>query len=322
MPHREQVKIQEEEQGMVGDGGGQKGEKNSFYGKKHTEESKQKMRIARGKQKIVHSEETKKKMSEAQKGRTFSEETKQKMRDAAKKRCANPEWKKRMSDAQKRSRAEGRATHLPPVLRGKESPNYGKKITEETRERMSIAAKRRGGHLHTEESRQKISEGNARAIKDRIRKYLFKVKSPCGGMVPCRTVQEERLANAICYQQGVKSVTGEDKNDWVSYEIDGQRRQTVADFMVTRSDGQIVVVEGKDPTSLYIPRERARFHTMWRYCQEMGYKMILALNNRPMPDMYKGPFVTQEFADLAMGGKIRVRKMETNSSSQASKKSE
>lgn len=47
-----------------------KGDNNPFYGK-------------------FHSEETKQKMSESHKGRTFSEESRRKMSEAAKRRCAN-----------------------------------------------------------------------------------------------------------------------------------------------------------------------------------------------------------------------------------------
>ena len=55
------------------------GEKNGFYGKSHTEESKQKIREARTGRK--HSEETKQKLREASTNRKHSEETKQKLRE-------------------------------------------------------------------------------------------------------------------------------------------------------------------------------------------------------------------------------------------------
>ena len=52
------------------------GEKNNFYGKKHTEESKRKMREARLGTK--HTEESKIKMREAKLGTKLTEETKRK----------------------------------------------------------------------------------------------------------------------------------------------------------------------------------------------------------------------------------------------------
>ena len=76
-----------------GDGGSFPGELNYMYGRTHTEEAKEKIREARAKQKIEHSEEWKQKMSEKFKGRkkpprldgspdVHSEETKEKIRQA------------------------------------------------------------------------------------------------------------------------------------------------------------------------------------------------------------------------------------------------
>lgn len=60
---------------------GNRGVFNAFYGKKHTEETKQIIREKRAKQILVpHTEETKKKISETLKGHYVSEESKQKMR--------------------------------------------------------------------------------------------------------------------------------------------------------------------------------------------------------------------------------------------------
>lgn len=60
------------------------GEKHPMYGKKHSEETKQKIRESmKGKQQCLgkrHSEETKRKISQSLKGKKHSEETKQKMK--------------------------------------------------------------------------------------------------------------------------------------------------------------------------------------------------------------------------------------------------
>ena len=53
---------------------------NAFYGKKHTEETKQVIREKRKLQVIKHTERSKKLLSESLKGHYVSEETKQKMR--------------------------------------------------------------------------------------------------------------------------------------------------------------------------------------------------------------------------------------------------
>ena len=62
-----------------GDGfkGNHSGEKNPFFGRHHTEESKNKMRLAH-KGKVI-SKETREKISESLKGRVYSEETKRKL---------------------------------------------------------------------------------------------------------------------------------------------------------------------------------------------------------------------------------------------------
>jgi hypothetical protein len=72
----------------------------ALLGKKHTYERRQAISKAMtGNRRASPSEEARKNLSVALKGRTFSEETKAKMSAAAKRRCAKPEWK---ADAAKR----------------------------------------------------------------------------------------------------------------------------------------------------------------------------------------------------------------------------
>ena len=73
---------------------------------------------------LVHSEESKRKLSEANKGKKLSEET-----------------KKKMSEAKK----------------GKNHPMYGKKVSDETKRKMSEANK---GKKFSEETKRKLSEAN------------------------------------------------------------------------------------------------------------------------------------------------------------------
>lgn len=87
-----------------------------------------------------HSEETKRKQSEASKGKPKSEEAKENMRKAWEKRRLTPvseETRKKQSEAQKKR-------HL-------EYP-----VSEETRQKLSEA---REGYTHSEETKQKIKEG-------------------------------------------------------------------------------------------------------------------------------------------------------------------
>jgi hypothetical protein len=100
---------------------------------------------------LVHSEETKRKISEANKGRTLSEETKRKMREAkeGKNHSLLEETRRKMSEALK-----------------------GRTFSEETKRKMSEAKKgktsNKKGTLLSEETKRKISE----AMKDKWRRTL------------------------------------------------------------------------------------------------------------------------------------------------------
>lgn len=96
-------------------------EKCNMYGKKHSEETKEKIRIAI-KNKGPRSEEVKRKMSIANKGKTLSEETKKKISEAGKgRKCPK-------SDDHRRKLSEA---------------NKGKKISNETKQKISTALKER-----------------------------------------------------------------------------------------------------------------------------------------------------------------------------------
>ena len=296
------------------------GEANHFYGKTHSEEARKKMREGQaGVERKPHSEETKRKMSETQKGRTKSEETKKKMSEAAQARSSDPEWRQRMSESSKRGWAEGTIGQNMPSRKGEANSFYGKKHTEETKKKMSEAAKAREPRVHTDESRRKISEGNARSIKDGTRTYRFQAISPDGAIVPCRTKAEKRLADHLCSQIGVVSVAGEDKLPFAEYMLEGQERRTIADFMVTRSDGQIVVVEGKARSTMTRDKEVARVRATWDVCVKSHMKMILSFNEvRKFPCVWNGPFMTEAFVShLERERSVRAKLM-TNLSSQES----
>ena len=96
------------------------------------------------------SEETKKKISEANKGKTFSPETKKKISEANKGRKHSEETRRKNSEAKK----------------GKNHPNYGKKRTEETKKKISKnnpmkrteVRQRHAETLKSPETRRKMSE--------------------------------------------------------------------------------------------------------------------------------------------------------------------
>ena len=101
----------------------------------------------------VHSEETRKKMSESMKGRPSankgkhpSEETRRKLSESLKGKHHSEETKRKMSESRK----------------GRPSPNKGKTMSEETKKKISESLKGRtpsnkGTHI-SEETRRKIRE--------------------------------------------------------------------------------------------------------------------------------------------------------------------
>lgn len=91
----------------------------------------------------VHSEESKRRMSEAAKGRTFSEETRRKMSESRKRQPISEETRKKLSEAQK-----ARSPESYDFLRGKP-------LSDETKRKLSEAAT---GVVRSEETRRKISE--------------------------------------------------------------------------------------------------------------------------------------------------------------------
>ena len=99
------------------------GTNNPMYGRNHSEEAKKKMSEAS--KRINLSDETRKKMSESRKGKKRSEET-----------------RKRMSEANK----------------GKNNPMYGRKFSEEHRKKIGEANK---GRKLSEESRKKIGKASS-----------------------------------------------------------------------------------------------------------------------------------------------------------------
>ena len=96
------------------------------------------------------SDETRKKMSEAKKGRTVSEETRRKIGEGQKDKIVSEETKRKMSEASK-----GNTAWL------------GKTHSEETRKKLSELNK---GHTVSEETRKKLSEANKDPSEETKRK--------------------------------------------------------------------------------------------------------------------------------------------------------
>ncbi len=115
-----------------------------------------------------HSEETRRKMSEANKGRipwnkgkTISDETKKKISDSQKGRKFSKETKRKISESKKGHEVSVEIRRkLSESLKGRIPWNKGKTgvYSEETRKKMSESHKGKTGYRHSEETKRKMSE--------------------------------------------------------------------------------------------------------------------------------------------------------------------
>ncbi len=119
----------------------------------------------------LHSQETKDKISKANKGRITSEETKRKLSEINKGKTASEETKLKISEAGKhRITSEETKLKISDKVKDYYNKNEKPKMSEETKLKISKA---NTGHKHSEESRIKISE----SLKGE-KNYLYGKKIP------------------------------------------------------------------------------------------------------------------------------------------------
>ena len=146
-----------------------------------SEETRQKLSKAnKGKPK---SEEHIKKISEANKGKTLSEETRQKMSERQKGekhhnfgKATSEEVRKKMSEASKgKPKSEEHIKKMSESRKGEKHHNFGKTTSEETRQKMSKAQKGEKNHMfgknRSDETRQKMSK--AKRNQKNVKGYSF-----------------------------------------------------------------------------------------------------------------------------------------------------
>lgn len=140
-----------------------KGEKNHIFGKSHSEETKKKIGdVNRGR---IPSIETRKKLSDVKKGKHHSEETKKKIGDANT-GVNNPNFGKPLSEeTRKKISLSNTGKIISEETRKKiSSSNTGKIISEETKKKLSLAKSGENhpmfGKHHSEETRKKISDAD------------------------------------------------------------------------------------------------------------------------------------------------------------------
>ena len=151
------------------------GEKHPMFGKHHSEETRRKISTA-NKGKPAHnkgkhlSEETKRKLRDANKGKHLSEETKQKMSSSLKGLLSgekhplfgkhpSEETRRKMSESHKNISDETRKK-MSNSHKGKPSPTKGKHHSEETKQKISESTSGEKnpmfGKHHSEEAKKKI----------------------------------------------------------------------------------------------------------------------------------------------------------------------
>ena len=139
------------------------GEKNPMFGKKLSEEHRNKISKALLDAKIKRhfSAEARLKMSKAQTGKILSEETKRKIGEASKIRIFSPESRKKMGEWQL----------------GEKSYMWGKHHSEETKRKMSLSGK--GKHKMSEEARRAMSirmkENNPMKNRESVSKRMLTI---------------------------------------------------------------------------------------------------------------------------------------------------
>ena len=154
------------------------GTNNPFYGRKHSEETRKKLSEAvKGTNNPNYgkkfSEEHRKNLSEAQTGRKHSEETRKKLSEAAKGRKHSEETKKKISKARKGKKlSEETRKRMSEATKGKNNPMYGRKLSEEAKKKIAKASsvrKKAYWQAQTEEYKNKRGQilANARWKKHR-----------------------------------------------------------------------------------------------------------------------------------------------------------
>jgi group I intron endonuclease len=124
---------------------GMTGEKHPMFGKKHTEETKEKMREAHLGDKNYfygksHTDKTKQKISEANKGKTHSEETKQRMSESRFGTIRSDETKQKIRESHiGMTHTEESKQKISEARMGDKNHWYGKFHSEETKQKMKEA---------------------------------------------------------------------------------------------------------------------------------------------------------------------------------------
>lgn len=137
-------------------------------------------------------------------------------------------------------------------------------------------SKRKGVFKHSEATKRKISENSVWKAKKGTFTYLGWVDTKKGVPKPNRTkigyrsLWEKYAMTLLDADSSVASFQYEPMG--VPYEWDGNPRFTIPDFLVTMTDGSIVMVEVKPRGYTSAPKELAKASACTLFCEGRGWK--------------------------------------------------
>lgn len=159
-----------------------KGRKRVFseeHKKKISEANKGKTSPRKGKN---LSEMHKRKISESSKGKKLSEETKRKLSDFHKGKKLSNEHRKKISEANTgKKRTDKQKQNISKAMKGK---NKGKKVSEETKKKISESQLKRkeiNGYINSSETRKKISKTRKERVEKGEIEKMIGIKNPMYG---------------------------------------------------------------------------------------------------------------------------------------------
>ena len=226
-------------------------------GRKHTEESKQKMREAK---KNV-SAETRKKLSDAV--HNISDETRRRKSEANKGRIVSEETRKKLS-----SRVVSDETRLKMSRTRK-----GRPLKEETKRKMSLSRK---GRITSKETKSLLSDKACKRLTSgepfQIKGQFFSIKAD--GYVGYRSKSIELLIMQVL-EASNNVLSWEYEYCAIEYETDEGIRYTVPDFLVCCLDGSVICIEGKGDHLMSGYLGGGKYTATLRWCSENKYQFQL-----------------------------------------------
>ena len=271
------------------------GEKNPFFGRKHTPETLQKMAAARSLRRgWKHTEETKAKIRESNRmtnvGSVRSEESRLKQGATMRRLyltgalvpwdrsgASNPQSGKPMSEETKEKL---RISHLGKVAtvetREKmRSSHLGKKVHSEAfKEQVAERNRQRlGVFKHSEATKEKISASNVWNLRRGLFRYLGWVNTIKAGRVGYRSSWELRALELL--ESDPEVIAFQYERLAVPYLYNGKKRNTLPDYVVKLRSGQTQVIEVKPRGYMNHEKEIQKREAVKAYCITYHWEYVV-----------------------------------------------